>query len=390
MNWSARRLGRRGYRRLTRLSDTTFTVAAVVVSILGTVWSFLDYQDVRIPSVAVIVLVFSSLVLGGRAMIGVVAVLTVCSVIVVVTHRNALEVQFSLTGVAMLAVVAVVAMIQAVRRDSIGLRRVSAETVLSRVGDQVDTQGTLPELPSGWHITVARHIPYGASIAGDFVSARVQDAGGGPVLDVALVDVSGHGVEAGSRALLLSGAVGGLLGSVPSEQFLPAVNEYARRHAAEPSLATATYLRVNLRTGAYELRSAGHPPPIVWSRAPAETRLSTSSGIVLGAVDELDSVPDFGVLCGGDALVLYSDGVVEERSVDVDTGIARLRARVGELLQSSMAGRLAEDILENAPHTGDDQTVVVLWNGIAAAGSAALDGIDGIDGLDGLDGKMEL
>jgi len=109
----------------------------------------------------------------------------------------------------------------------------------------------------------------------------------------------------------------------------------------------------------------------VWSRAPAQTRLSTSSGIVLGVVDEMDSVPEFGVLRGGDALVLYSDGVVEERSVDVDTGIARLRARVGELLQSSMVGRLAEDILEHAPHTGDDQTVLVLWNGSAAASSTA-------------------
>ena len=371
MSWSVRRFGRSALRRVTRLSDTTFTVAAVVAAIGGTVWSFVDYNDVRIPSVAVIVLVFSSLVLGGRAMISLVVLLIACSVIVAVAHPNALGIQFSYTGVVMLVVVAVVAMVQSVRRDSLGLRRVSAETVLSRVGDQLDTQGTLPELPTGWHITVARHTPYGASIAGDFVSARVQDVGGVPVLDVALVDVSGHGVEAGSRALLLSGAVGGLLGSVPSAQFLPAVNEYARRHAEEPSLATATYLRVDLHTGAYELRSAGHPPPIVWARAPAQTRLSTSSGIVLGVVDELDSVPEFGVLCGGDALVLYSDGVVEERSVDVDTGIARLRARVGDLLQSSMAGRLAEDILEHAPHTGDDQTVVVLWNAIAAASSTA-------------------
>ena len=40
------------------------------------------------------------------------------------------------------------------------------------------------------------------------------------VLDLALVEVSGNGVDAGSRALLLSGALRGLLGAVPPENFL--------------------------------------------------------------------------------------------------------------------------------------------------------------------------
>ena len=51
----------------------------------------------------------------------------------------------------------------------------------------------------------------GTPFAGDFVVAsRVGDR-----LEVAVVDVSGKGQGAGTRALLLSGALGGLLSALP-------------------------------------------------------------------------------------------------------------------------------------------------------------------------------
>ena len=58
------------------------------------------------------------------------------------------------------------------------------------------------------------------------VATRSDD---GSQLEVALVDVSGKGVDAGTRALLLSGAFGGLLGSVTHEEFLPATNRFLLR-----------------------------------------------------------------------------------------------------------------------------------------------------------------
>ena len=68
----------------------------------------------------------------------------------------------------------------------------------------------------------------GASFGGDFVVSTCD----GKTLEVAVVDVSGKGIDAGTRALLLSGAFGGLLGSVPASEFLSACNAYLRR--AEP------------------------------------------------------------------------------------------------------------------------------------------------------------
>ena len=63
--------------------------------------------------------------------------------------------------------------------------------------------------------------------------------GGGPLgrrdwFEVALVDVSGKGLDAGTRALLLSGAFGSLLGAMDPEDPLGATNSYLFRARTGP------------------------------------------------------------------------------------------------------------------------------------------------------------
>src|SRR5206468_2135115 len=101
-------------------------------------------------------------------------------------------------------------------------------------------------------------------------------------LHLAVVDVSGSGITAGPRALLLSGAVGGLLGSVPPEDFLAAANDYLARQQWSLGFASAIYVRLDLNTGEYTVRVAGHPPAMHFrpSQTPA-WRASTASGTVL-------------------------------------------------------------------------------------------------------------
>ena len=54
--------------------------------------------------------------------------------------------------------------------------------------------------------------------------------------------MSGKGVDAGTRALLLSGAFGGLLGALPSEEFLAASNDYLLRQGWDEGFATAVHV----------------------------------------------------------------------------------------------------------------------------------------------------
>ncbi len=61
----------------------------------------------------------------------------------------------------------------------------------------------------------------------------------------------------------------------------------------------------------------------------------------------------------GDTLVLYSDGVVEERGVPLDVGFERLRD-VGGRAAALDVDALASRLLLAAPSQHDDQTLVVL------------------------------
>ena len=79
--------------------------------------------------------------------------------------------------------------------------------------DRILGQGRIPELPASWYAESALRSAGGTPFAGDFiVTARPE---GGDRFEVAVVDVSGKGEGAGTRALLMSGALGGLLGALP-------------------------------------------------------------------------------------------------------------------------------------------------------------------------------
>jgi hypothetical protein len=359
VNGTARRLVRRIRFRLNRVTDRTVFIVAVSLCVIGTVWSFLDYSHVRVPAVAIILLVFGSLILSGRSMIAIVVILTACVLVVLIYHHDVSS-QLSTSGALMLISVAIVCVVQTVRRDALGLHRTSAESILEGVGARLQAQGRTPVLPDGWNVDIAQNRAFGAAFSGDFVSSRRYEHAGEQLFDLVLVDVSGHGIEAGSRALLFSGAIGGLLGSVAPADFLGAANEYLMRQDSESGFSSATYVHVNLTSGYYELRSAGHPPVVIWDAARRQTRRAQSSGIVLGVVDQLVLKPTTGTLGPGDALVLYTDGVVELRTSDLETGISALEQRLERVERTRGSRRLAADLLAAAHGNEDDQTVVVI------------------------------
>ncbi len=360
------RLIRNARRRLRRMSDRSLFLVVIAFSLAGTVWSFLDFShNVRVGGVAVMAMVFGSLVLGSAQMVAVVALLTAGLLFVVIVHGEVSS-QLTASGVLMLTSVAAVSITQARRRESLGLRRISAESVLQRVRHRLRVQGAVPSLPHGWRVDIAQQSAHRAAFAGDFVSARVHDVDGVPHLELALVDVSGSGIEAGSRALLLSGAVGGLLGAVPADAFLDCANDYLRRQEWGSGFASASYLRVNLASGRYEVRNAGHPPPIRWSGADRTAARTAISGTVLGVADELGLQVESGRLGYGDALIAYTDGVIEDRATDLDTSIGQLQDAVAIALQHGPVEDIAQRLanladLSNASGE-DDRTLVVVWN----------------------------
>jgi serine phosphatase RsbU (regulator of sigma subunit) len=242
-----------------------------------------------------------------------------------------------------------------------GLR---GEAMLIELRDRIRAQGSMPQLPEGWGSVSVLKPAGGSSFGGDFVVSACD----GKTLEVALVDVAGKGVDAGTRALLLSGAFGGLLGSVPGEEFLPACNAYLDRSAVKggavrEGFVTAIHLALDLTTGDYTVTSAGHPPAAQFSAASGTWRLTQARGIVLGVVPDLRLVPERGTLRPGDALMLYTDGLVEAPGRDIDYGTDRLLGEADRLVTSGFregAGDLVR-VLAAAVGGGDDCALALIW-----------------------------
>jgi serine phosphatase RsbU (regulator of sigma subunit) len=302
------------------------------------------------------------LVLGLRPMLMLLAAAALCLELVLVAHGSRPS-ELSVSGLAIVLVAALVALVQARRRDRLGLRRVSAETVLGLIRDRLLVQAQLPSVPAGWTVEIQQRPAHGAAISGDFVANRLVCEGTSQVLHLAVIDVAGCGMAAGPRALLLSGAVGGLLGSVPAEQFLAATNDYLARQQWSVGLASAIYVQLDLGTGEYSIRVAGHPPALHFrpSQAPP-WRTSAAAGTVLGALPALTGVLDRDVLQPGEALLLYTDGVVEDRAEGIDAGTRRLMDGVEALAGGLPAGAgLARALIDQVPErTDDDRTLVLI------------------------------
>jgi len=261
--------------------------------------------------------------------------------------------------VAVIPVIAIFADVLARTRARLGLQGLRGDQMLMELRDRIKVQSALPAMPEGWGSTSVLRPAGGASFGGDFV-VSVCD---GKTLEVAVIDVSGKGIDAGTRALLLSGAFGGLLGSVPTSEFLTACNAYLRRSEPVEGFVTAVHLSADLATGNYVIASAGHPPAAHYEGGSGSWRLTQARGIVLGVVPDLRDVPEHGTLRPGDALMLYTDGLVEVPGRDIDVGIDRLLGEADRLVTGGFEAG-AEGLvkaMQDGARTTDDCGLVLIW-----------------------------
>ncbi|MFI6504658.1 PP2C family protein-serine/threonine phosphatase [Nonomuraea typhae] len=249
----------------------------------------------------------------------------------------------------------VLAVLMARTRGKLGVQGLRGDAMLLELRDRLKSQGELPPLPKDWGGKVVLKQAGGSSFGGDFlVSMRDGDN-----LEIALVDVSGKGVDAGTRALLLSGTFGGLLGSVGD--FLPACNAYLHRQRGDEGFVTAVHVRINLATGAYTITSAGHPPVVKLDAGSGGWQVATAKGVVLGVVPDLHCEPDNGVLRKGDALLLYTDGLIEQPGRDIDAGLDRLLGEAERLLPSGFRDGARALVNSMASGHNDDCALVLIW-----------------------------
>jgi Stage II sporulation protein E (SpoIIE) len=246
----------------------------------------------------------------------------------------------------------------AMSRSRLGVQGNLGESMLVDLRDRLRTQGELPDLPPGWGAELSVLSAYGESFSGDFLVASKT----GNQIELALVDVSGKGIGAGTRSLLLSGAFGGLLGSMPVDRFLPAANSYLIRQHWDEGFATAAHAMIDLDTGEFSLGSAGHPPAVRFSAGSGRWEvLEGDEGPVLGVTEHFDFPRIRGVLGRGDALLLYTDGVIETRNRDLRDGIDRMLGTAEQMISRGFEGMAAKLCAAARAGETDDRAAVLVW-----------------------------
>jgi len=172
---------------------------------------------------------------------------------------------------------------------------------------------------------------------------------------VALVvgDVAGHGVRAAVTMGRLRTAIQTLaMLELPPAETLQQLNELMHELGSrEPHFATCVYAIFDAVTGTCEVASAGHLPPLLVRPdgtnelldVPQAPPLGVGSGLIQSRTLHIED---------GSLLVLYTDGLVEKRSRDIDEGIGRLREIFGpgsanesleELCKATLAGVYADE-----------------------------------------------
>ncbi|TMR25414.1 hypothetical protein ETD86_00740 [Nonomuraea turkmeniaca] len=161
-----------------------------------------------------------------------------------------------------------------------------------------------------------------ARVGGDWFKTRLIPDG--RVL-LAIGDAMGHGLTAASIMMQMRSGLAGLAYTGESADRLTTWLNDVLVHSNEGVTVTGTaiigHFRPEDRT--FSWTNAGHPAPLLIRDGRAQL-VPGSSGMMLGAFDATEYSMTTTQLQTGDVLVLYTDGIVERRGQDLESGLAAL------------------------------------------------------------------
>jgi PAS domain S-box-containing protein len=186
---------------------------------------------------------------------------------------------------------------------------------------------SLPQVPG--LLTAARYMPGGpgADVGGDWYDAISLDGGR---LGIAMGDVVGHGIGAAALMGQLRNALRAyaLDGNSPA-QVVEKLDRLVQNLEAG-RMATLLYMVIAPDLGSVEFASAGHLPPLVLGPDRTATYLDGGRTLPLGVMPSAEYPQADAELEPGSTIVLYTDGLVEERGESIDRGLDMLKRAVTE------------------------------------------------------------
>ena len=213
------------------------------------------------------------------------------------------------------------------------------------------------------HSAAVRYRPaVGAlNVCGDWYD--LVDLVGGHRVGVSVGDVVGHGLAAaGVMGQLRSALSAASRVAEGPAQALDVLGRYAHVvDGAESATAVTTFIDLDQRTIAYS--SAGHPPPMLVHPDGRVECLDKATDPPLDArPDPVPRPQATTTFTDGATLALYTDGLVERRREDIDTGLARLAdslTRHREDDPETLADAVLLELLPPGGATDDTALVIV-------------------------------
>ncbi len=214
----------------------------------------------------------------------------------------------------------------------------------------------LPDVP-GLDLAV-RYLPATVDndVGGDFYDVI---AGPGGITTVLIGDVAGHDMTAAA-----------IMGKIRTAARVLASQASGPRHFVEmlrqgwdslelPRMATLLVATIDSASGELRMASAGHPPPLLVEACQArflKVKPTTPLGAPRSEVHEWR-----GTLAVGSTLLLFTDGLVEDRQRGYQEGTDDLlRAAAGPGTSDALCDRVLKALVPDERHHGDDIALVVL------------------------------
>ena len=216
----------------------------------------------------------------------------------------------------------------------------------------------LPEIPGLEMSAVYRPARNGDEVGGDFYD--VFELGGGEWA-VAVGDVRGKGVEAAVVTALVRHTIRAAAVREQEPSDVLRVVNHVLLHDTTDRFCTVALVRLRRSGATWTARSAsgGHPLPLVARAGGVE--VAGRPGTLLGVFPELKIVDTMFELAAGDALVVYTDGVVEARRGSEFFGEERLLAAVASAHRAhdDISGAVATEVASFGARGPSDDVVVV-------------------------------
>jgi GAF domain-containing protein len=171
-------------------------------------------------------------------------------------------------------------------------------------------------------------------------------------------DVAGHGLEAAITMGEVRSAARALAPAYEPAGLLAALDQFICSTMKEP-LATAAAAVIDPAHRSLRYCLAGHPPPLLREPDGSIRTLGDASGVLLG-LDTRDRPEQVVSFTPGSCLVLFTDGLVERRDLDIDAGLAWLAGLLKAALPADPAQLCDTLVAQSAARNGRDDDTAVL------------------------------